>query len=90
MLIVSLEQLEWLGLIVGSSSVSASVSVPASLVVSASEASVSLTAPLVRDGSLGRTWGVLVPFLWFEVADIEVEADGVGSTRRVEPTNDPP
>jgi hypothetical protein len=46
MLIVSLE-LEWLGLIVGSSSVSASVSVPASLVVSASDASVSLTAPFV-------------------------------------------
>lgn len=67
MLIVSLEPLEWLGLIVGSSSVSASVSVPASLVVSASDASVSLTVPFVKDSSLGRTWGVLVPFLWFEV-----------------------
>lgn len=71
MLIVSLEQLEWLGLMVGSSSVSASVSVPASLVVSASDASVSLTAPFMKDGSLGRTWGVLAPFLWLEVADVE-------------------
>jgi len=58
MLIVSLEQLEWLGLIVGSSSVSG-------------------TVPLGKDGSLGRTWGVLAPFLWFEVADVKVDTDGV-------------